>query len=129
MNNIQLRIRIDELRSRHTTEGKLLVEGVCSFKFYDNGETRVCPLPFTGDGQAAVAINDAGIGSLQAISGRLNIHPPSDQNPNHSPILTIQNSICIQSESLPPSTQPQFIPVTVVANNNGQAQLLNPIPF
>ncbi|MGH2414512.1 MAG: hypothetical protein ACRDEA_12675 [Microcystaceae cyanobacterium] len=129
MNSIQLRIRIDELRSRHTTDGKLVVEGICSFKFSDNGETRVRPLSFTGYGQAAVSLNDAGIGSVHAISGRLNIHPPSDTNPNHSTSLTIQHSLAVQSEGLTPATGTQSIPVPVVTNNNGQIKVLEPIPF
>ena len=121
---------IDELRSHHTTEGKLVVEGISAFKFFDNGKNQVRPLPFTAYGQAAVSINDTGIGGIHTISGRLNIHPPSNQNPSHRTVLNVQQSVCVKSGHQAPSIEPQ--PVKIPAKEVELAQesaVYDDIPF
>jgi len=73
-----------------------MVTGTCSFKFYDTKEDRVRPLRFQAYGRAAIALNQSGIGSVQVISGRLNIYKPSQENPKHQMLLTIEQTTCVK---------------------------------
>jgi hypothetical protein len=95
MNNIQLKIRIDAIESNYTKDGTLVVNGTCSFKFYDNKENKVRPLAFQAYGQTAVSLNQSGVGSVQVISGRLNVYKPNQEHPNHRCLLTIERNLCV----------------------------------
>lgn len=134
MNNIQLKIRIDELQPRHDQDGKLTVTGSCSFKFYDKQQVHCRSLPFQAFGQSAVAINEAGVNGVHVISGRLTVTPPSDSSPNHLVTLTIERTILVSGHAVPvvnhqPTVTPE--PVAVAGQNGHQKGLahFSEIPF
>ncbi|MGH2416498.1 MAG: hypothetical protein ACRDEA_22950 [Microcystaceae cyanobacterium] len=97
MNNIQLKIRVESLEPSYTMEGNLVVNGTCSFKFYDKKANQVRPLPFVAYTQSAVTLQESGLDSVQIISGRLNVHKPTDTSPNHQPLLTVERTICLSA--------------------------------
>lgn len=119
MNNIQLKIRIDAVEASYTKDGSLVVNGTCSFKFYDNKENHVRSLSFQAYGQTAVSLNQSGVGSVQVISGRMTVYKPTQEYPNHRCLLTIERTICVtegtSGERDVPREQPQSIRVATVA--------------
>jgi hypothetical protein len=149
MNNIQLKIRIDAVEASYTKDGTLVVNGTCSFKFYDNKQNQVRPLKFQAFGQTAVSLQQSGIGSVQVISGRMTVYKPTQEHPNHRCLLTIERNICVTEGALvervvpmqqPPATTAATVaktPVTTTfpafASTNGSGvaveEDLNEIPF
>jgi hypothetical protein len=113
MNNIQLKIRIDAVEASYTKDETLVVNGSCSFKFYDNKENQVRPLKFQAFGQTAVSLQQSGIGSVQVISGRMTVYKPTQEHPNHRCLLTIERTICVTegANQVVPMQQPQSMPV------------------
>lgn len=109
MNNAQLRVRINSLQASHTQDGTLNVSGECSFKYYDRSGYKVRPLRFQAYGEAAVALNNAAVGAIHVVSGRLNIFKPNDTNPNHQMLLTVERTVVVGSQSTSEAT-----PVTPV---------------
>ncbi|NJP22526.1 MAG: hypothetical protein HC763_29880 [Hydrococcus sp. CRU_1_1] len=95
MNNIQLKIRIDAVEASYTKDGSLVVNGTCSFKYYDNKENKVRSLSFQAFGQAAVSLQQSGVGSVQVISGRMTVYKPTQEYPNHRCLLTIERNLCV----------------------------------
>jgi hypothetical protein len=143
MNNAQLRVRIDSLQASHTTDGTLMVSGEASFKYYDRGGFQVRPIPFQSYGEAAVALNNSGVGAIHVVSGRLNIFKPNDANPNHRMLLTVERTIVVGGQDASPSTPVNPVvplspltsavdspPVPVPAVSNGKAiAQYDSIPF
>ncbi|MBD2185552.1 hypothetical protein [Aerosakkonema funiforme] len=113
MNNAQLRVRIDSLQASHTQDGTLNVSGQCSFKYYDRSGYKVRPLRFQAYGEAAVALNNGGVGAVHVVSGRLNIFKPNDNNPNHQMLLTVERTVVVGGQ--PTSGYTQVIPVVPAA--------------
>ncbi len=135
MNNIQLRVRLDSINESYTHDGKLQISGICSFKFYDKNELKVRPLYFITYGQNAVTLNQTGVNTIHLVSGRLNIYKPSEQNPNHQPVLTIDRCLCLEN-SVEPNKSPtptNYVSQTVAKNipnhNNGHKLSLENVPF
>jgi hypothetical protein len=118
MNNLQLKIRIDAIESSYTTDDSLVVNGTCSFKFYDNKENKVRSLSFQAYGQTAVSLNQSGVGSVQVISGRMTVYKPNQEHPNHRCLLTIERNICVtegaSGDRVDSMQQPQSMPVATV---------------
>ncbi|MBD3557514.1 hypothetical protein H6S82_01355 [Planktothrix sp. FACHB-1355] len=113
MNNAQLRVRIDSLQASHTQDGTLNVSGQCSFKYYDRSGYKVRPLRFQAYGEAAVALNNGGVGAVHVVSGRLNIFKPNDTNPNHQMLLTVERTVVVGGQ--PTSGYTPVIPVVPAA--------------
>jgi hypothetical protein len=145
MNNIQLKIRIDAVEASYTKDGSLVVNGTCSFKFYDNKENQVRPLKFQAFGQTAETVKKSEVGSVQVVSGRMNVYKPTQEYPNHRCLLTIERNICVTEGTSGkrdvPSPQPQSsrvatvekTPVATTASTNGSRvaveEDLDEIPF
>jgi hypothetical protein len=123
MNNIQLKIRIDAVESGYTKDGTLVVNGTCSFKFYDNKENQVRPLKFQAFGHTAVSLQQSGVGSVQVISGRMTVYKPTQEHPNHRCLLTIERNICVtegaSSDRVDSMQRTQSMPVATVAKTQG----------
>lgn len=113
MNNAQLRVRLDSLQASHTQDGTLNVSGQCSFKYYDRSGYKVRPLRFQAYGEAAVALNNGGVGAVHVVSGRLNIFKPNDTNPNHQMLLTVERTVVVGGQ--PTSGSTPVIPVVPAA--------------
>ncbi|HAA29600.1 MAG TPA: hypothetical protein DCE56_20295 [Cyanobacteria bacterium UBA8553] len=128
MNNAQLRVRINSLQASHTQDGTLNVSGECSFKYYDRSGYKVRPLRFQAYGEAAVALNNAAVGAIHVVSGRLNIFKPNDTNPNHQMLLTVERTVVVggQSNSEPISVTP-VVPAAPVGSAAG-AIAHSPLP-
>jgi hypothetical protein len=133
MNSIQLKICVNHLETSYTqdTHAQLIVEGIASFKFYDNGENKTRSLAFRAFGQAAVSLQQAGIGSVHVAQGRLNIYPRSENNLNERPVLTITSAILVAAQ---PATQPQpqaQVTILTTASNEPKNPVLvtEDIPF
>ena len=101
MNNVNLKVRIESINPMHLPDGALQVTALSAFKFIDKTETKIKPLNIQAYGANALAINQAGIGSILMISGRLLIYKPTDQNPNHQMLLSVEKVIVIQAGILP----------------------------
>ncbi len=113
MNNTQLKVKIQTANPNYSTQGKLIVKGQCLFKFYDNKETHTEILYYQAYGQAAVALNEAGVGSVFVLIGRINVYPPNEDNINHLTILNVENAVCIKAST---SKQPVAVsPITTAA--------------
>jgi hypothetical protein len=119
MNNIQLKVRIDAIESGYTKDGSLIVNGTCSFKFYDNKENKIRSLSFQAFGQTADSLKQSRVGSVQVISGRMTVYKPTQEHPNHRCLLTIERNICVtegaSGDRVVPMQQPQAMPVATVA--------------
>ncbi len=118
MNNTQLKVKIQTANPNYSTQGKLIVKGQCLFKFYDNKEIHTEILNYQAYGQAAVALNQAGVGSVFVLIGRINVYPPNEDNINHLTILNVENAICIKASTAnlaidvtPVTTTAQRVPV------------------
>ncbi len=113
MNNTQLKVKIQTANPNYSTQGKLIVKGQCLFKFYDAKETHTEILNYQAYGQAAVALNEAGVGSVFVLIGRINVYPPNEDNLNHLTILNVENAVCIKAST---SKQPVAVsPITTTA--------------
>ena len=113
MNNTQLKVKIQTANPNFSGQGKLIVKGQCLFKFYDNKETHTEILNYQAYGQAAVALNEAGVGSVFVLIGRINVYPPAEDNLNHLTILNVENAVCIKAST---SKQPVAVsPITTTA--------------
>lgn len=144
MNNTQLRVRLNSLQASHTQDGTLNVSGECSFKYYDRSGYKVRPLRFQAYGEAAVALNHAGVGSIHVVSGRLNIFKPNDTNPNHQMLLTVERTVVVGGQSTSGATPVtpivpiapveaavltnSVVPIPVANNGKGTADYSD-IPF
>ncbi len=113
MNNAQLKVKIQTANPNYSTQGKLIVKGQCLFKFYDNKETHTEILNYQAYGQAAVTLNEAGVGSVFVLIGRINVYPPNEDNINHLTIFNVDSAICIKAST---ANQPVAVsPVTTAA--------------
>lgn len=134
MNNFQAKLRLDEINTSYTQEGKMIVNGTASFKFFDR-EEKVAQLRFVAYGNAAVDLNASGVGSLHVVSGRLNVYPPTDSHPNHQLVLSVNHALAIAPGNAAPTViypapaavSPQ--PVATVGSANGNTAPYNTIPF
>ena len=144
MNNAQLRVRINSLQTNHTQDGTLTISGDSSFKYYDRGGFKVRSLRFQAYGEAAVTLNQGGVGAVHVLSGRLNIFKPNDTHPNHQMLLTVERTVIVgestdfqstsasaevpASESVPTVTNTQSVPVPTTSNGKATADY-SAIPF
>lgn len=144
MNNAQLRVRINSLQTNHTQDGTLTISGDSSFKYYDRGGFKVRSLQFQAYGEAAVTLNQGGVGAVHVLSGRLSIFKPNDSHPNHQMLLTVERTVIMgestdfqstsasaevpTSESVPTVTNTQSIPVPTTSNGKATADY-SAIPF
>ncbi|WP_226592492.1 hypothetical protein [Microseira wollei] len=101
-------MRINSLQASHTTDGTLMVSGEAAFKYYDRGGFPVRPIGFQSYGEAAVALNNSGVGAIHVVSGRLNIFKPNDANPNHRMLLTVERTIVVGGQEATPTHQWQI---------------------
>jgi hypothetical protein len=156
MNTITLRVRIDRFEKFASDKGSPILRGVMSFRFYDERTFKTRPIVFTAFGQSALTIEQAGIGGIHVIQGRLDIFPPSQDNVNHQMMVTIDRacpetataanvptetvpvlSVPVAPVPEPPATVPSVtvqprVPVGAgVAASNGavQKELDDDIPF
>lgn len=135
MNSIQVKIRVNRLETSCTQDDKIVVNGQCSFQFWDKGENQVRPLQFQAFGQPAIVLQQAGIGSVHIVNGRLNIYPRSPDNPNERSLLTISSAIpLVTAQSPSPTAQAKPIAnvpelVTVGSSNGKVAVAPEEIPL
>jgi hypothetical protein len=143
MNNATLKVRIEAINPTHSQDGSLQVTANSMFKFFDKGEIKIRPLIIQAFGHSAVTINQAGIGSICLISGRLSIYKPTEHNPSHQMLFWVEKVILIKSGSSvqnvvqfpqnPPFTNP-YPPVTInnpvmAYQGNGKVAQFEEIPF
>jgi hypothetical protein len=115
MNNATLKVRIESINPMHLPDGALQITALSAFKFFNKSEAKIKPLNIQAYGATALAINQAGIGSILIVSGRLSIYKPSDQNPNHQMLLSVEKVIVIQAGMLPQNIV-QFPQITTFPN-------------
>ena len=109
MNNVQLKVKLDSVNAEYVgKEAKIVVSGVAKFQFYRNGQMNVRSVPYQAYGQTALTLQSAGENSIHVISGVLNVYPPSDKNPSHSLLLTINKTLPIGMAQAP--VKPQAAP-------------------
>ena len=130
MNSIQLKIRVNTLEVTYTTDGKIVVKGECSFKFWDKGENQTKSLSFQAFGQPALSLQQAGTGSVHVAQGRLNIYPRSENNPNELPVLTISTAIPVAAAQSPTTPSAKVSELAMAGSSNGKVEVaLENIPF
>jgi len=139
MNSVQIKIRLDQINSFPSQEG-LSINGICSFKFYDNKENKVRPISFLAYGNTAESLLEAGLSSVHIVSGRLNIHK-TDKSPNPQPVLTIERTILIKQEASAKASgktvaqipsqkvKAQSVPVAPVVDIDFEDINLDDVPF
>ncbi|MEM8777580.1 MAG: hypothetical protein AAGF26_01650, partial [Cyanobacteria bacterium P01_G01_bin.49] len=93
MNNIQLKIKLVSVNTDLVGENsKIVVSGTAKYQFGGNNKTNTRQLAYRAFGRSALALQEAKQNSVHIISGSLNVYPPNDQNPNHTLLLTINQS-------------------------------------
>ena len=133
MNNIQLKIKLNTVNVRPTSNNQIIASGECQFMFYDQKKIRVRQLVYQAYGQTALTLNSSGVDSIHVISGRINIFKPTEDNPNSKMLLTVENTLCIATakSATQPAAQPQAQPAQPVAQPTAKPvapAMTNPVP-
>ncbi|MEM8780261.1 MAG: hypothetical protein AAGF26_15600 [Cyanobacteria bacterium P01_G01_bin.49] len=109
MNNIQLKIKLVSVNTEYVGQDtKIVVSGKAKFRFYGSGQFETREISYKTYGKTALALQDAGNGSVYVVSGSVNIYKPNDTNPNYTMVLTI-NQACPVSFNQP---EPQSVAQT-----------------
>jgi hypothetical protein len=104
MNVIQLKIKLASINLERTADDRVSATGTCQFQFSDRGSLQVRSLPYHAWGQAALTMQEAGIGSIHAISGQFHVFPPKEQQRNPVLLLSVTNALPLTLPQ-PPSTK------------------------
>ncbi len=122
MNNIQLKIKLNTVNVRPTSNNQIIASGECQFMFYDQKKINVRQLVYQAYGQTALTLNSSGVDSIHVISGRINIFKPTEDNPNSKMLLTVENTLCIATakSATQPAAQPQAQPAQPVTQPQAQ---------
>ncbi|ACK73996.1 hypothetical protein PCC7424_5421 (plasmid) [Gloeothece citriformis PCC 7424] len=128
MNIWEVTLTLVKINSSIDEEGKVTISGTGKFQYYDNKQWMECPIPFTAKGNAALVVDNAGIGGIILASGRFNLFKTKD-NLNPRMLLNIDRAIPVQPdleeieniEESPSTVEPQGELVTTGINvdNNG----------
>ena len=129
MNNIQLKVKLVSINTKFDGQSAK-VSGQAKFQYYNNGKVNTDTIGYQAFGKSALALVEAGVNSVHVVIGQLNVFPPSEQNPNHSMLLTLSQCLPVAVTKAPvakpanpqPTAQPQPVEESSVDS-------LDKIPF